>query len=98
MMPAPVAADKPAAGTRPMWPGEKTQEGLRRFRSDAGFSTFQNHEEIGCQNGISETFQGQETYEMMMDQKIAEEMANKGGMGLQKMLYNQMVQRCQKKD
>ncbi len=34
---------------------------------------------------------GKETYNMLFDQKIAEEMSNKGqGIGLQKMLFNQL--------
>lgn len=42
---------------------------------------------------------GKETYEMLMDQKIANDLAQKGqGLGLQKMLYNQMTQQIRKKD
>lgn len=33
---------------------------------------------------------GKETYEMMMDQKVSEELANKGGLGLQKVLFDQL--------
>ena len=50
-------------------------------------------------NGFIGPSQGKETYEMMMDQKIADDLANKGqGLGLQKMLYNQMTQQNSKKD
>jgi flagellar protein FlgJ len=42
---------------------------------------------------------GKETYEMLMDQKIADDLAKKGqGLGLQKMLYQQMTQQIRKKD
>jgi Rod binding domain-containing protein len=33
---------------------------------------------------------GKDTYEMMMDQKISEELARKGGLGLQGVLFNQL--------
>ena len=37
-------------------------------------------------------FSGKDTYYMLMDQKVAEELSNKGGgMGLQKMLYEQLT-------
>jgi peptidoglycan hydrolase FlgJ len=42
---------------------------------------------------------GKDTYEMMMDQKIADDVAKKGqGLGLQKMLYNQLAKQPTKKD
>ncbi len=37
-------------------------------------------------------FSGKDTYTMIMDQKLAEELSNKGkGLGLQKMLYEQLT-------
>lgn len=42
---------------------------------------------------------GKDTYEMMFDQKVADEVARKGqGLGLQKMLYNQISAQPLKKD
>jgi peptidoglycan hydrolase FlgJ len=42
---------------------------------------------------------GKDTYEMMFDQKIADELANKGkGLGLKTMLYNQISKQHLKKD
>jgi flagellar protein FlgJ len=50
-------------------------------------------------NGYLRPSQAQQTYEMMLDQKMAEELAGKaGGLGLQKMLYNQMTKHHPKKD
>ncbi len=41
--------------------------------------------------GLS-NFSGKDTYTMIMDQKLADELANKGnGLGLQKMLYEQLT-------
>ena len=42
---------------------------------------------------------GKDTYEMMLDQKIADDLAKKGqGLGLQKMLYNQIANQNIKND
>lgn len=39
-------------------------------------------------------FAGKDTYDMMMDQKIAEELSKRqNGIGLQKVLYDQLVKR-----
>lgn len=50
-------------------------------------------------NGFLKGSHGKDTYEMMLDQKIADELAKKGqGLGLQKMLYNQISKQHVKKD
>ena len=50
-------------------------------------------------SGFMGSSHGKETYEMMLDQKIADDLAKKGqGMGLQKMLYDQLTQQTQKKN
>jgi peptidoglycan hydrolase FlgJ len=37
-------------------------------------------------------YAGKDTFNMLMDQKIAEELSNKnGGLGIQKIMYNQLV-------
>lgn len=42
--------------------------------------------------GLTGSFPGKDTYTMMFDQKVSEEMAKSGkNTGLQKVLYNQMV-------
>jgi peptidoglycan hydrolase FlgJ len=51
------------------------------------------------QNGFLKPSHGKDTYEMMLDQKIADDLASKGqGLGLQKMLYNQITRQNFKKD
>jgi len=42
------------------------------------------------QSGLTNKMTGKDSYEMMMDQKIAEELAKKGGTGLQGVLFNQL--------
>lgn len=50
-------------------------------------------------SGFLRESHGKDTYEMMLDQKIADDLAKKGqGLGLQKMLYNQIAKRHVKKD
>jgi flagellar protein FlgJ len=50
-------------------------------------------------SGLLSGSQGKDTYEMMFDQKVADELAKKGqGLGLQKMLYNQISKPYLKKD
>ena len=41
-------------------------------------------------SGLLNKMEGKDTYEMMTDQKVSEELAKKGGMGLQDVLFNQL--------
>jgi flagellar protein FlgJ len=51
------------------------------------------------QNGLFKPSQGRATFEMMLDQKIADEAARKGeGRGLQEALYGQLTRSAEKKD
>lgn len=50
-------------------------------------------------SGSSVSMHGRETYEMMLDQKMADVLAQKKqGTGLQQMLYNQISRSARKKD
>lgn len=50
-------------------------------------------------NGLIAPSQGRATYEMMLDQKIAEDLSRRGeGLGIQRMLYEQLARPGQKKD
>ncbi|HLA27713.1 MAG TPA: rod-binding protein [Syntrophales bacterium] len=42
-------------------------------------------------SGLLNKISGKDTYEMIMDQKLAEELAGKGGLGIQKVLFNQLT-------
>ena len=51
------------------------------------------------QNGLFKPSPGRATFETLLDQKIAGEMARKGeGMGLQRALYEQLTRSGEKKD
>lgn len=43
------------------------------------------------QSGLLREMQGKDAYNAMVDQKVAEDLAGSGGVGLQKMLYDQIV-------
>jgi len=100
IIPGPIAADKSKAGqtTDPVRE-KKLKKACADFEALLVFQLLKTMRQSAPRNGFLKPSQGQETYEMMLDQKIAEELANKGGgLGLQKMLYNQMTERNPKKD
>lgn len=69
------------------------------FESMLVFQLLKTMRQTVPKNGLLKPSQGKETYEMMLDQKIADDLANKGqGLGLQKVLYNQITRQNFKKD
>lgn len=68
------------------------------FESMLVFQLLKTMRQTIPKNGLLKPSQGKETYEMMMDQKIADDLAHKGkGLGLQEMLYNQISKQNVKK-
>jgi len=99
-IPGHVAADTSTAG-RATDPAQekKIKKVGADFEAMLVFQLIKTMRQSAPRNGFLKPSQAQQTYEMMLDQKIAEELAKKGGgLGLQKMLYNQMTQRNPKKD
>jgi peptidoglycan hydrolase FlgJ len=41
-------------------------------------------------SGLMNEMKGKDTYETIVDQKVSEDISNKGGVGIQKMLFNQI--------
>lgn len=69
------------------------------FEAMLAFQLIKTMRQSVPRNGYLKPSQAQLTYEMMLDQKMSEELAGKGGgLGLQKMLYNQMTKHHPKKD
>jgi flagellar protein FlgJ len=69
------------------------------FEAMLAFQLIKTMRQSVPRNGYLKPSQAQQTYEMMLDQKLAEEVAGKGGgLGLQKVLYNQMMKHHPKKD
>jgi peptidoglycan hydrolase FlgJ len=78
---------------------KKLKKTCADFEAMLVFQLLKTMRQAAPKNGYLKPSQGKETYEMMMDQKIAEDLANKGqGLGLQKMLYNQITRHNLKKD
>ena len=100
MMPNRVVVEKHAAAqTTDAAQDKKLKKACADFEAMLVFQLLKTMRQSVPKNGFLKPSQGQATYEMMLDQKIAEELANRGGgLGLQKMLYNQMVHGSPKKD
>jgi peptidoglycan hydrolase FlgJ len=78
---------------------KKLKKACADFESMLVFQLLKTMRQTVPKNGLLKSSQGKETYEMIMDQKIADDLANKGqGLGLQKMLYNQIIKQNFKKD
>jgi flagellar protein FlgJ len=100
IIPGIITADPSTAGqTADPVRDKKLKKACADFEAMLVFQLLKTMRQSAPRNGFLKPSQGQQTYEMMLDQKIAEELANKGGgLGLQKMLYNQMTQPTPKKD
>jgi flagellar protein FlgJ len=69
------------------------------FESVLVYQLFKTMRQTIPKDGTLGASHGKETYEMMLDQKLADDLATKGqGLGLQKMLYNQLTRQIQNKD
>jgi flagellar protein FlgJ len=78
---------------------KKLKKACADFESMLVFQLLKTMRQTVPKSGLLKTTPGSSTYEMMLDQKIADELANKGqGLGLQKMLYNQLIRQIPKKD
>jgi flagellar protein FlgJ len=96
----PVGAEKPSTGNAT---NQEREKKLKKTCADFGammvFQMLKTMRQSVPKGGLLQSSQGRETYEMLMDQKIASDLANKGqGLGLQKMLYNQLTRQNLKKD
>jgi len=78
---------------------KKLKEACADFEAMLVFQLLKTMRQTIPKNGFLKSSQGQQTYEMMLDQKIATDLAHKGeGLGLQKILYNQLNQQIRKTD
>jgi flagellar protein FlgJ len=73
---------------------KKLRKACRDFESIFLFNLFKEMRQTIPRSGMLPSAPGKETFQMMFDQKIAEDLAGRGeGMGLQKMLYEQLRRR-----
>jgi flagellar protein FlgJ len=93
------ASASTAGGTIDPEQEKKLKKACADFESMLVFQMLKTMRQTVPKNGLLKSTQGKETYEMMLDQKIADDLASKGqGLGLQKILYNQITRQYYKKD
>lgn len=81
-----VLVDKKAAEKE-----KKLKKACADFESVLVYSLFKSMRKTIPASGLLDKFPGKDTYTMMMDQKVAEDMAARGdGLGIQKVLFNQL--------
>jgi flagellar protein FlgJ len=99
-IPANLETGKAGAGQTMMDPAreKKLKKACADFEAMLVFQLLKTMRQSIPKSGFLKPSQGKDIYEMMLDQKIADNLANKGqGLGLQKMLYNQITQQNLKK-
>ncbi len=73
---------------------KKLRKACRDFESIFLFNLFKEMRKTIPRSGMLPDAPGKETFQMMFDQKVAEDLSGRGeGMGLQKMLYEQLRRR-----
>jgi flagellar protein FlgJ len=70
---------------------EKLKKACADFESIFIYNMLQKMRSTVPKSGLLEGMQGKDTYNSMVDQKVAEDLAGSGGMGLQKMLFDQII-------
>jgi flagellar protein FlgJ len=69
---------------------ERLRKACADFESLFIYYMFKTMHKTVPESGLLNKISGKDTYEMMMDQKVSEDLSKKGGLGLQKMLFNQI--------
>jgi flagellar protein FlgJ len=85
-----VKDDNPVGSEEKAKQEKKLRKACADFESILLYQMFKTMRNTIPQSGLTNKMTGKDTYEMMMDQKISEELAKKGGMGMQKVLFNQL--------
>lgn len=85
-----VKSDAPVITEEKLRQEKKLRKACADFESIFLYQMFKTMRNTVPQSGLTDKMTGKDTYQMMMDQKVSEELANKGGMGLQGVLYNQL--------
>jgi peptidoglycan hydrolase FlgJ len=77
---------------------KKLKKACADFESILVYNLFKSMRKTVPASGLLDTFPGKDTYTMMFDQKVAEDMAHSGnGLGIQKMLFEQLNRKLLKK-
>ncbi len=91
LSPGGAAADVSARTKERAAKEEKLKKACADFESIFIYNMLQKMRGTVPKSGLLQEMQGKNTYNAMVDQKVAEDLAENGGVGLQKMLYDQIV-------
>ena len=73
---------------------KKLRQACSEFESMFIYNLFKDMRKTVPKSGLLPAAPGKETYDMMFDQKVAEDLSKRGeGIGLQKILYEQLRRR-----
>ena len=61
------------------------------FESIFIYNMLQKMRSAGPKSGLLKEMEGKSTYNSLIDQKVAEDLSRRGGVGLQKMLFDQII-------
>lgn len=76
---------------------QKIRKACKDFESIFTYYLFKTMRQTVPKNTLLGNMSGKDTYNMLMDQKVAEELSNKGGgLGLQKILFEQLTKNYKK--
>lgn len=88
--PGTLKADAPVGSEEKARQEKKLRKACADFEAIFLYQMFKTMRNTVPQSGLTNKMTGRDTYEMMMDQKVSEELAKKGGMGLQGILFKQL--------
>jgi flagellar protein FlgJ len=90
----PRKEESPASAAGRAASDKKLRKACADFESIFFFNLFKEMRSSIPKSGLLPSAPGKDTYQMMFDQKIAEDLSKRGdGMGLQKLLYEQLRRR-----
>ncbi|MFA6411430.1 MAG: rod-binding protein [Syntrophales bacterium] len=71
---------------------KKLKKACADFEAILAYNLFKTMRQTIPTGGAINKITGKDTFDMLMDQKVAEELSKKnGGLGIQKIMYNQLV-------
>ena len=89
-LPTGLKGDVPVSSEEKARQEQKLRKACADFESILLYQMFKTMRTTVPDSGLTNKMTGKDTYQMMMDQKISEELAKKGGMGLQGVLFHQL--------
>jgi flagellar protein FlgJ len=85
-----IKSDAPVSAEEKLRQEKKLRKTCADFESIFLYQMLKTMRTTIPQSGLTDKMTGKDTYQAMMDQKVSEELANKGGMGMQEVLFHQL--------